>query len=90
VRAVLTAGGADILLLDNMVRLTAAGAVDTSLLEEAVRLIDGRLVTEASGNVTLATVPAIAATGVDYISSGALTHSVEALDIALKIDIQRV
>ncbi|MDZ4700916.1 MAG: carboxylating nicotinate-nucleotide diphosphorylase [Rhodothermales bacterium] len=90
VRAVLAAGGADIILLDNMVRLTDAGAIDTSLLEEAVRFIAGRLVTEASGNVTLATVPAIAATGVDFISSGALTHSVEALDIALKIDLTNV
>ena len=40
---------------------------------------------EASGNVTLLTVPAIAATGVDYISSGMLTHSVKALDLSLKI-----
>lgn len=87
VRAVLATGGADIILLDNMVRLTDAGAIDTSLLAEAVRLVARRLVTEASGNVTLATVPAIAATGVDFISSGALTHSVQALDVALKIDL---
>ncbi|MEZ4702482.1 MAG: carboxylating nicotinate-nucleotide diphosphorylase [Rhodothermales bacterium] len=87
VRAVLAAGGADIILLDNMVRLDADGRVDASMLLEAVRLVGGRLVTEASGNVTLDTVPAIAATGVDFISSGALTHSVSALDISLKIDL---
>jgi nicotinate-nucleotide pyrophosphorylase (carboxylating) len=53
----------------------------------AVRLIDGRVDTEASGNVTLDTVHAIGQTGVTYISSGALTHSVTALDISLNIDV---
>lgn len=81
----LAAGGVDRVLLDNMVRLHDDGFVDTSMLEEAVRRVGGRTETEASGNVTLATVPAIAATGVDFISSGALTHSVRALDLSLKI-----
>ncbi len=74
----------DRLLLDNMVRVSD-GVVDTSMLAEAVGIVAGRKPTEASGNVTLATVPAIAATGVDYISSGALTHSVVALDISLGV-----
>lgn len=81
----LAAGGVDRVLLDNMVRLHDDGFVDTSTLGEAVRRVGGRIETEASGNVTLATVPAIAATGVDFISSGALTHSVRALDLSLKI-----
>ena len=71
-----------------MVDVHANGTIDTSRLREAIAHIDGRIRTEASGNVTLATVPAIAATGVDFISSGALTHSVVALDISLKIDLQ--
>lgn len=81
----LAAGGVDRVLLDNMVRLHDDGFVDTATLEEAVRRVGGRIETEASGNVTLATVAAIAATGVDFISSGALTHSVTALDVSLKI-----
>ncbi len=85
VRAVLAADPVDYILLDNMVHRAPDGALDTSMLHIAVALIDGRIATEASGNVTLETVPAIAATGVDYISSGALTHSVTALDISLKI-----
>lgn len=64
----------DAILLDNM---------DTVLLTEAVRLIDGRIITEASGGVTLDTVGSIAGTGVDLISVGALTHSSTALDIGL-------
>jgi nicotinate-nucleotide pyrophosphorylase (carboxylating) len=87
VRAALDEEGIDILLLDNMVRLRDDRSVDTTRLEAAVSLIGGRIRTEASGNVTLATVPAIAATGVDYISSGALTHSVQALDLSLSIDL---
>jgi nicotinate-nucleotide pyrophosphorylase (carboxylating) len=77
---------ADRVLLDNMARRTAGG-LDVSLLAEAVARVGGRLQTEASGNVTLDTVPTIAATGVDFISSGALTHSVRALDVSLKIDL---
>lgn len=80
----LAMGGIDRLLLDNMVHLDE-GDINTGMLSQAVKLVDGRYATEASGNVTLDTVPAIAATGVDFISSGALTHSVKALDISLKI-----
>ena len=66
--------GADTVLLDNM-------SVDD--LKRAVALTKGRAVLEASGNVTLATVRAIAETGVDYISSGAITHSAANLDVGL-------
>mmetsp|Transcript_1537 Transcript_1537/g.4861 ORF Transcript_1537/g.4861 Transcript_1537/m.4861 type:complete len:341 (+) Transcript_1537:590-1612(+) len=66
------------LMLDNM-------SVDD--MRDAVKLINGRVETEASGNVTLNTVHAIGQTGVTYISSGALTHSVSALDISLNIDV---
>lgn len=72
-------------LLDNFVRRRPDGTVDVSDLAEAVGRVNGAVQTEASGNVTLETVAAIAATGVDFISSGALTHSVRALDISLKI-----
>jgi nicotinate-nucleotide pyrophosphorylase (carboxylating) len=60
--------------------------VDNMTLEalaQAVRMVGGRAIVEASGGVTLETVAAIAATGVDLISSGALTHSAPALDVAL-------
>ena len=66
--------GADLLLLDNM---------DLDTLKQAVALCNGRAVTEASGGVNEKTVRAIADTGVDLISVGALTHSVTALDISL-------
>jgi nicotinate-nucleotide pyrophosphorylase (carboxylating) len=69
--------GADVVLLDNM------GLLD---LREAVKLVDGRAVTEASGGVTLETVRQIAETGVNWISVGALTHSAPALDLALDFD----
>lgn len=68
--------GADIIMLDNM---------SDECMKQAVRLVDGKAETEASGNVTLATVKKIAQTGVDFISIGALTHSVRALDISQKI-----
>lgn len=74
----------DRVMLDNMVAVKN-GVVDTSLLEQALKLIGGRIETEASGNVTLETVSAIGKTGVTYISSGALTHSVTALDLSLKL-----
>ncbi|MQL87880.1 hypothetical protein Taro_020432 [Colocasia esculenta] len=74
------------IMLDNMVIPLPDGDVDVSMLKDAVEMIDGRFETEASGNVTLDTVKKIGATGVTYISSGALTHSVKALDISLKID----
>ncbi|HET6926059.1 MAG TPA: nicotinate-nucleotide diphosphorylase (carboxylating), partial [Hyphomicrobiaceae bacterium] len=64
----------DALLLDNM---------HPEELRRAVAMVDGRAITEASGGVTPATAPAIAATGVDLISIGWLTHSVTALDIGL-------
>jgi len=64
----------DAILLDNM---------STELLSEAVALIAGRAKTEASGGVRLDTVKAIAATGVDFISAGALTHSAVNLDVGL-------
>ncbi|XVF85344.1 hypothetical protein PTKIN_Ptkin17bG0110100 [Pterospermum kingtungense] len=74
------------IMLDNMVVPLPSGDVDVSMLKEAVELINGKFETEASGNVTLETVHKIGQTGVTYISSGALTHSVKALDISLKID----
>lgn len=74
------------IMLDNMVIPLQNGDIDVSMLKEAVALINGRFETEASGNVTLETVHKIGKTGVTYISSGALTHSVKALDISLKID----
>jgi nicotinate-nucleotide pyrophosphorylase (carboxylating) len=74
---VLDTGGADVVLLDNMDPLT---------LSKAVALVAGRLVTEASGNITCATAAAVAATGVDYVSSGAITHSSANLDVGLDID----
>lgn len=74
------------IMLDNMVIPLSNGDVEVSMLKEAVDLIKGKFETEASGNVTLETVHAIGQTGVTYISSGALTHSVKALDISLKID----
>ncbi|MCO5593288.1 hypothetical protein L7F22_047296 [Adiantum nelumboides] len=74
------------IMLDNMVVPLPDGDVDVSMLKQAVELIDGQLETEASGNVTLGTVSKIGATGVTFISSGALTHSVKALDISLNVD----
>ena len=79
----------DTVLLDNMARRTPAGSgepeLDVSVLADAVQRVGGRLATEASGNVTLETVARIAATGVGFVSSGAITHSVRALDVSLKI-----
>jgi nicotinate-nucleotide pyrophosphorylase (carboxylating) len=74
---VLDAGGADNVLLDNM---------GPETLLEAVRLSSGRVVLEASGRITPESAPAIAETGVDYLSAGWLTHSAPALDIGLDID----
>jgi nicotinate-nucleotide pyrophosphorylase (carboxylating) len=71
------AAGADVLLLDNMT---------PAQLTEAVTLIAGRAIAEASGKVSLETVAGIAASGVDVISVGKLTHSAPALDIALDFD----
>jgi len=65
--------GVDIIMLDNM---------STALMKEAVALIGDKAKTEASGNITLQRIKEVAQTGVDYISVGALTHSVEAFDIS--------
>jgi nicotinate-nucleotide pyrophosphorylase (carboxylating) len=70
------AGGADAVLLDNM---------PIEMLRAAVARVDGRAITEASGGITLATIGAVAGTGVDLISVGALTHSAPALDISLDL-----
>ena len=68
--------GADIVMLDNMT---------PSEMAEAVRIVDGRALTEASGGITLENVREVAATGVDRISVGALTHSVTGIDISLEL-----
>lgn len=84
---VLAHGGADRVMLDNFVGVNAAGLIDTSRLEHAVKMVNGQMETEASGNITLETLGAIGRSGVDYISSGALTHSVKAMDFSLLITI---
>lgn len=71
-------GGANIIMLDNF---------SLADLRAGVELIAGRAIVEASGNVTLDTVADIAATGVDVISSGALTHSVRAIDLGLDLNL---
>ena len=67
--------GADIIMLDNM---------SPEEMREAVRIIGGRAMTECSGNVTKENIAKLAELGVDYISSGALTHSASILDISMK------
>ena len=67
--------GADIIMLDNM---------DIPTMKEAIAIIDGRAETECSGNVTKENIQNLVSIGVDYISSGALTHSAPILDISLK------
>ena len=69
--------GADIIMLDNM----TAGQ-----MREAVEYIDGRALTEASGNITAENIREKASSGIDIISMGALTHSVKAFDISMRID----
>ncbi|MFZ6033865.1 MAG: carboxylating nicotinate-nucleotide diphosphorylase [Melioribacter sp.] len=68
--------GADIIMLDNMT---------ISQMKKAVKLINGKCKTEASGNVDLKRIKKIATAGVDFISVGSLTHSVKALDLSMKI-----
>ncbi len=68
--------GADLILLDNM---------PPAMLREAVAAVGGRARLEASGGITLETIRAVAETGVDYISVGALTHSARALDVSLDV-----
>ena len=67
--------GADIIMLDNMTKEQMA---------EAIKIIDGRAETECSGNITKENIENIKALGVDYVSSGALTHSAPILDLSLK------
>lgn len=76
VKDVLETGGVDMIMLDNM---------NPEQLRKAVDLINGKFKTEASGNITETTIRNVAETGVDYISVGALTHSVKSLDMSLKI-----
>ncbi|TRX50422.1 carboxylating nicotinate-nucleotide diphosphorylase [Fulvivirga sp. M361] len=75
VKEVLATGGADVIMLDNMT---------PEDMKQAVTMINGICETEASGGITEATIQEVAACGVDYISIGALTHSVKSLDISLK------
>ena len=74
---VLDCGLADVVLIDNF---------DVASMKKAVAMVAGRLVIEASGGITLDNIAEIAATGVDYASSGALTHSAPALDVGLDIE----
>jgi nicotinate-nucleotide pyrophosphorylase (carboxylating) len=74
---VLDVGIADVVMIDNF---------DLDAMRKAVAMVSGRLVIEASGGITLESAAAIAETGVDYLSSGALTHSVQNLDVGLDIE----
>ena len=74
----LAVGLADAVLLDNM---------SIEELRKAVAMVNGRFALEASGGITLDTIAAVAATGVDYASSGWITHSAPSLDVALDIAI---
>ncbi len=76
-KEVLDVGLADVVLIDNF---------DLDSMRNAVAMVAGRLVIEASGGITLDSAAAIAETGVDYLSSGALTHSAQNLDIGLDIE----
>ncbi|TDK44225.1 carboxylating nicotinate-nucleotide diphosphorylase [Algoriphagus formosus] len=75
VAEVLEVGGVDYIMLDNM---------DYDTMREAVDLVDGKMSIEASGGITEETLAAVAECGVDFISMGALTHSVNSMDISLK------
>ncbi len=76
-KEVLDVGLADVVLIDNF---------DLASMRKAVALVAGRLVIDASGGITLDSAAAVAETGVDYLSSGALTHSVKNLDVGLDIE----
>lgn len=80
VKEVLNTGGADVIMLDNM---------GPETMKEAVALIGGKMKTEASGGITEENIIEMAQTGVDYISIGALTHSVKSLDMSLKAEIEK-
>lgn len=75
VEKVLHTGKADRILLDNF---------SVSDLNQAVKMVDGKIETEASGGINLDNIQEIAATGVDYVSSGALIHQARSLDLSLK------
>lgn len=75
VQQVMAEGGVDIIMLDNM---------SPALMKTAVQIIDRKFKTEASGGITGETIVAVAESGVDYISVGALTHSYESIDLSLK------
>ncbi|MDN3668992.1 carboxylating nicotinate-nucleotide diphosphorylase [Echinicola jeungdonensis] len=75
VKEVLRVGGVDVIMLDNM---------SFEMMKEAVRLINGKIPTEASGGITEENLKDVAECGVDYISVGALTHHVKSMDISLK------
>lgn len=75
VKEVMRVGGVDVIMLDNMT---------PTEMRKAVMLIDGKYQTEASGGITEQTIRAVAESGVDFISAGALTHSVKSMDLSLK------
>lgn len=77
VQQVLEIGGINRIMLDNFT---------PELLAEAIKLIDKRFETEASGGITMDTITAFAATGVDFISVGALTHSAKSIDLSMKVE----
>jgi nicotinate-nucleotide pyrophosphorylase (carboxylating) len=77
VREVVNVGGVDIIMLDNM---------SVTDMKKAVALVNGKYKTEASGGITESTLRSIAKCGVNYISIGALTHSVKSLDLSLKVE----
>jgi nicotinate-nucleotide pyrophosphorylase (carboxylating) len=72
--------GVEFILLDNM---------DNETMKKAVSLVRGRAKLEASGGITLERLRSIGETGVDFVSSGALTHSVKAADISLDIEVEK-
>jgi len=76
VQQVLNVGGIQRIMLDNFT---------PELLKEAITLINGKFETEASGGITIETIQSFAATGVDFISVGALTHSAKSIDLSLKV-----
>lgn len=80
VKEVVNTEGADVIMLDNM---------DTATMKKAVAIIGGKMKTEASGGITEENIVEMAQTGVDYISIGALTHSVKSLDMSLKAEIEK-
>ena len=77
VEEVIAIGGIDVIMLDNM---------SIGDMKQAVKLIDGKFKTEASGGITETSLRSVAECGVDYISVGALTHSVKSLDLSLKVE----